>query len=151
MEKKINTILNCCYYTFYALIMIAACAMYKLVSDGKIEVLPPLSSLGQAVQYTVIFYVIISVAGGLFVFKYLLGRTKKPTDERQTLLIKYRNLAIVRICLIGVGAVLGIIAFYWMGGYTSMLWLAGISVIGLYFTKSTLGRMEQELLKDDIQ
>lgn len=153
MEKKVNTILNCLYYAFYTLIAVTACGMYRLMKEGGVEVLPPMSNAGQIVQYAVIFYVIISVAGSLYVCKRLIEKAKvalKAENDATLLLRRYRNYAIIRICLIGIGAVAGIIAFYIMGGYTSMLWCAAIAVIGLYFCKPTLRKMELELLQDEI-
>ncbi len=145
MEKKVNIILNCFYYGFYLLIAAAATIMwYLLVKTQQIAAIDKLSSLGQTIQYVVICYVIISVAGGLYGFKKIIDK-KKQLADMETKLAVYRNWGIVRICLIGLGAVLGIIAFYWLGGYTSMLWCAGISVIGLYFCKPTLRKMELEL------
>ncbi len=146
MEKKVNNTLNCFYYGFYVLIVAAAVLMWHLlVKTQQVAAIDKMSALGQAMQYVVIGYVIVSVAGGLFGFKKLLERNKKKGVSGEELLNKYRGLGIARICIIGIGAVLGIVAFYWLGGYTSMLWCAGISVIGLYFCKPTLRKMEIEL------
>ena len=145
MDKKVNITLNCFYYGFYLLIVAAAVLMwYLLVKTQQITAVDKMSGLGQAVQYIVICYAIVSVAGGLYGFKKLLGMVKQKYSG-EALLINYRNLGIARICLIGIGAVLGIATFYWLGGYTSMLWCAGISVIGLYFCKPTQRKMEIEL------
>ena len=44
---------------------------------------------------------------------------------------------------------LGIFAFYWLGGYRSMLWVAAIAAIAWYFTKPTIGKLEQEMSPKD--
>ena len=144
MENKVNRVLNIFYYGFYLLVAGAAGLMYYLVKNQLIEVVPPLSALGQTLQYVVIFYVIVSVAGGLYGFKKLMDKLKTKEEQEQKL-VQYQKWGIVRICLIGIGGVLGIVAFYLMGGYTSMLWCAAISLIGLYFCKPTLKKMEIEL------
>jgi hypothetical protein len=40
---------------------------------------------------------------------------------------------------------LGIVAFYWLGAYKSMLWVAAIAAIAWYFAKPSEGKMEAEL------
>ena len=44
---------------------------------------------------------------------------------------------------------LGIFAYYWMGCYQSMLWVAAIAAVAWYFTKPTLGKLEQEMKPED--
>lgn len=143
MEKKVNIVLNCFYYGFYLLAAVAAGLMWYLVNNGLLQPIDTMSSAGQAIQYVVICYVIASVAGGLFAFKKLMERNMNQEKEKQ--LVAYRKWGIARICIIGLGIVLGITAFYLMGGYTSMIWCAAISAIGLYFCKPTLRKMEIEL------
>lgn len=145
MEKKVNLTLNCVYYGFYVLVAAAAGLMWYMVKNQLIEVVLPQTTAGQAIQYVVICYVIASVAGGLYGFKKIIDKAKTTLTDKDMLLQKYRNWGIARISVIGVGAVTGIIAFYLMGGYTSMLWCAGISLIGLYFCKPTMRKMEIEL------
>ena len=144
MEKRVNTILNVCYYAFYVLAIGSALLMWYLVTNGKVSAIETLSDAGKAIQYVVIGYVIVSVAGGLYLFKRALDKIRQLAD-RELQLRRYQQWAIVRIVLIGLGIVLGIVAFYWLGGYRSMIWCAAISTIGLYFCKPTLRRMELEL------
>ena len=42
-----------------------------------------------------------------------------------------------------------IFAFYFMGAYRSMLWVAAIAAIAWYFSKPTIGKMEQEMHPND--
>ena len=149
MEKKVNIVLNCVYYGFYALIAATALLMWYLVQKQQtIAVVSPLDKAGMAIQYVVILYVIISVAGGLFLFNKIMKK-KKAMQDNDAKLLAYRNWGIARICVLGLGAVMGLIAFYWMGGYTSMIWCAAISTLGLYFCKPTLRKMELELQDEE--
>lgn len=144
MEKKINIILNCVYYGFYLLLAGTAGWMLYLSKNGMLEHIEPLTQLGQTLQYIVICDVLVSVAGGLYLFKRLIDKSKK-VDTKEDLLKKYRNWGIVRISMMGIGAVLGVAGFYILGGYTSMLWCAGVAIIGMFFCKPSKQRMEYEL------
>lgn len=144
MEKKVNLILNVFYYGFYALAILAALVMWYLVTQRQMPTIDVYSTAGKVIQYVVILYVIISVSGALFMFKKVMDKVKLSEDH-ELKLRKYRSWGIVRIVLIGTGIVLGIVAFYWLGGYRSMIWCAAISTIGLYFCKPTLRKMELEL------
>ena len=61
----------------------------------------------------------------------------------------YKRIAAVRILLVSNAMVLGIVAFYLMGCYQSMLWVTAIAAIGWYFTKPTQRKMELELQPQD--
>ena len=148
MEKKVNRILNGFYYGFYALAVAAALLMWYLVTQCNLQTHNHLSTIGQAVQYVVIVYVIASVSGALFLFNKVLGKLKQLTDNSLKLR-KYMQWAVIRIVLIGTGIILGIVAFYWLEGYKSMIWCAAVSTIGLYFCKPTLRRIELELEQDN--
>ena len=49
----------------------------------------------------------------------------------------------------GNSLVFGMAAFYLLGGFRSMLWLAAVAAIGLYFCKPTERKMQLELLPYD--
>lgn len=145
MEKNVNTILNVCYYTFYVLaVAVALLFWYLIVHSQQLSAIDPQTTAGQVFQYVVISYTILSVAGGLYLFKRRMDKVRLLEDKALQL-AEYRTWGIVRICLIGAGVPLGIIAFYWLGGYNSMIWCAAVSTIGLYFCKPTLRKMELEL------
>ncbi|MBR1929582.1 MAG: hypothetical protein IJ834_07635 [Paludibacteraceae bacterium] len=150
MERKVNTILNCYYYGFYLLAIITAIVMWQGVTKEFIPILPKDSTLGLIVQYIVIFYTIISVAGGLYCFKKAIDKVRN-TDDKEKQLLTYKAWGIARICVIGFGIALGIATFYWMGGYRSMLWCGAVSTIALYFCKPTLRKMELELATDNTE
>ena len=61
----------------------------------------------------------------------------------------YQKAAALRILLVGNTMVFAIAAFYLMGAYQSMLWVAAVSAIGWYFTKPSVRKMELELQPKD--
>ena len=81
----------------------------------------------------------VSVPLGLFLVKW-----RKPQSDSA-----YFKCAATRILLASNAMPLGIFAYYWMGCYKSMLWVAAIAAIAWYFTKPTLGKMEQEMKPKD--
>lgn len=149
MEQKIARQLNWYYYGMMILALIALTIMYLLVSRGIILSLEPLSSAGKTIQYIVIIDALLTIPGGLYIFKWLCDhrlRTMADEDRKYTL---YRRYAAGRIIAVSNAMVLGIIAFYWLGGYQSMLWVAAIAAIGWYFTKPTARKVEIELRPKD--
>ena len=138
MEKTIKQ-LNWIYYSQMAISLIVLTAMYYAFSKGLYEPLDTMSSLGQIVQYIIIFDALITIPLGLYMVKLF----KPQTPE------KYFKCAAARILLASNTMPLGIGAFYWMGGYKSMLWVAAISAIAWYFTKPTLRKAELEMTPQD--
>ncbi len=133
--KKLNWI----YYGQMVIALIVLSAMYYAFSKGLYEPLDRMSQTGQMVQYIIIFDALLTIPLGLYVVKYF----KPQTPE------KYFKLAATRILLVSNSMPLGIFAFYWMGGYKSMLWVAAIAAIAWYFSKPTLGKMEEEMKPQD--
>ena len=138
MEKIVRQ-LNWIYYSQMVIALIVLTAMYYAFSKALYEPLDTMSSLGQAVQYIVIIDALITIPLGLYLIKWF----KPQTPE------KYFKLAAARILLVSNTMPLGIFAFYWMGGYKSMLWVAAIAAIAWYFTKPTLGKAEAEMTPKD--
>ncbi|MCR5049592.1 MAG: hypothetical protein K6A36_00750 [Paludibacteraceae bacterium] len=134
MEQTVRK-LNWLYYGQMAIALIVLTAMYYAFSKGLYEPLDRMSLTGQIVQYIVIFDALITIPLGLYLVKYF-----KPQTED-----KYFKCAASRILLVSNAMPLGIIAFYWMGGYKSMIWVAAIAAIAWYFSKPTIGKMEQEM------
>ncbi|MBO6306093.1 MAG: hypothetical protein J6M55_01165 [Paludibacteraceae bacterium] len=139
MEEQIIRKLNLYYYGVMILSLIALTAMYYAFSHGLYEPLDRFSQLGMAVQYIVIFDALITIPLGLYLVKW-----RKPEKPEQ-----YGKIAAWRILLVSNAMPLGIIAFYWMGGYRSMLWVAAVAAVAWYFTKPTLAKMEQEMKPAD--
>ena len=131
--------LNWIYYIQMIVALLALTAMYYAWSKGLYEPLDRMSTLGTTVQYIIIFDALITIPLGL----YLVKLCKPQTDQA------YFKCAATRILLASNAMPLGIIAYYWMGCYQSMLWVAAIAAIAWYFSKPTLGKMEQEMTPQD--
>ena len=138
MEQVVKK-LNWIYYTQMAIALIVLTAMYYAFSKQLFEPLDTMSTLGKGVQYAIILDALITIPLGL----YLVKLFKPATPNR------YFKVAGARILLVSNTMPLGIAAFYWMGGYKSMLWVAAIAAIAWYFSKPTLGKMEAEMTPQD--
>jgi len=138
MEQVIKK-LNVLYYGQ----MVFACMIWGVMvyafQHGLYEPLDIYSRSGIAVQYCIIIDALVSIPLGLYLVKMC-----KPATDRA-----YFKLAAARILLVSNAMPLGIFAFYWMGGYRSMLWVAAIAAIALCFAKPTRGKMEQEMTPED--
>ena len=139
MEEKIVRTLNVYYYGVMALTLIALGVMYYLVSQPNFEPLNPMESLGMILQYIAIGATLIALPLGLYLVKW----TKPQTLE------KYQTVATARILLVGLTMPMNIAFFYLLGTYKPLMWLAAMSAVAWYFTKPTLGKMEQEMTPDD--
>ena len=138
MEETIKK-LNWIYYSQMIIALLALTAMYYAWSKGIYEPLDRMSTLGTTIQYIIIFDAMITIPLGL----YLVKLCKPKTDQA------YFKCASTRILLASNAMPLGIVAYYWMGCYQSMLWVAAIAAIAWYFSKPTLGKMEQEMTPQD--
>ena len=144
MESKIIKHLNWYYYTMLALTLIAGTLSYYLIIKDVIIPIDPMTTVGQVIQYFVILDAIITIPLGLYGFKRICDKLRTLDDENIKY-AQYQKWATWRIVLVSNAMIFGISAFYLMGAYKSMLWIAAISAIGWYFTKPTIGKMAQEL------
>lgn len=138
-ENQVIRNLNWIYYIQMVIAIIVLTAMYYAWSKGLYEPLDKMSSLGQAVQYIIIFDALLTIPLGLYLVKWFKPRT----------LDKYFKCAAARILLASNAMPLGIAAYYWMGCYQSMLWVAAIAAVAWYFAKPTLGKLQQEMKPED--
>lgn len=144
MESKIVKHLNWYYYTMLVLTLLAGTISYYLIIKEIIQPINPMTTIGQVIQYFVILDAIITVPLGLYGFKRICDKLRTLENEE----IKYKQYqkwAVWRIVLVSNAMIFAISAFYLLGAYQSMLWIAAISAIGWYFTKPTPGKMLQEL------
>ena len=136
--------LNLYYYGMLVLACVAATVAYLLIMKDIVRPIDPLSQLGQVIQYIIILDAIVIIPLGLWwhkrTCKKLIGMEDQQAQE-----MAYCHSAKWRIILVSNAMVLGIAAFYLLGAYQSMLWLAGISAIGWYFAKPTEKKMFMEL------
>lgn len=148
MEQKIIRTLNVYYYGIMALTLLAGTLAYFLIMKDYVQPIDSLSTLGQAIQYVVIFDALVTIPLGLYLCKKQC--TKLSTlDNEEEKLHGYKKAASLRILLVGNTMVFAIAAFYLMGAYQSMLWVAAVSAIGWYFTKPSERKMELELQPKD--
>ena len=148
MEQKIIRTLNVYYYGIMALTLLAGTLAYFLIMKDHVQPIDSLSTLGQAIQYVVIFDALVTIPLGLYLCKKQC--TKLSTlDNEEEKLQGYKKAASLRILLVSNTMVFAIAAFYLMGAYQSMLWVAAVSAIGWYFTKPSERKMELELQPKD--
>lgn len=148
MEQKIIRTLNVYYYGIMALTLIAGTLAYFLIMKEYVEPIDSLSTLGQTIQYVVIFDALLTIPLGLYLCKKQCKKLSVLENEEEKLL-GYKKAATMRILLVSNTMVFAIAAFYLMGAYQSMLWVAAVAAIGWYFTKPSKRKMELELQPQD--
>mgnify|MGYP003523016990 FL=1 len=148
MEQKIIRTLNVYYYGIMALTLIAGTLAYFLIMKEYVEPIDSLSTLGQTIQYVVIFDALLTIPLGLYLCKKQCKKLSVLENEEEKLL-GYKKAATMRILLVSNTMVFAIAAFYLMGAYQSMLWVAAVAAIGWYFTKPSGRKMELELQPQD--
>jgi hypothetical protein len=148
MEQKIIRTLNVYYYGIMALTLLAGTLAYFLIMKEYVQAIDSLSTLGQTIQYIVIFDALLTIPLGLYLCKKQCSKLAELADSSEQLK-GYQKAATLRILLVSNAMVLGIVAFYLMGGYQSMLWVAAVAAIGWYFTKPSQRKMELELQPKD--
>ena len=148
MKQKIIRTLNVYYYAMMILTLLSGALSYFLIMKGYVLPIDSLSSLGQVIQYLVIFDALITIPLGLFICKKQCTKLSTIENEEEKL-VGYNKSARMRILLVSNTMVFAIAAFYLMGAYQSMLWVAAVSAIGWYFSKPSLRKMELELQPKD--
>lgn len=148
MEQKIIRTLNVYYYGIMALTLLAGTLAYFLIMKDYVQPIDSLSTLGQAIQYMVILDALVTIPLGLYLCKKQCTKLSVLENEEEKLL-GYKKAATLRILLVSNAMVFAIAAFYLMGAYQSMLWVAAVSAIGWYFTKPSERKMELELQIQD--
>ena len=138
-EQKVIRELNWYYYGIMVFTLVILALMYYLTSRPDFEPMDKMSQVGIIMQYAAIFLTLVSIPLGLYLIKW-----RKP----QTL-ARYKELATARILLCGLPMSMNIALFYLFGGYRSMMWIAAISAVAWYFSKPTLGKLEEEMTPDD--
>lgn len=148
MEQKIIRTLNVYYYAAMILTLLSGTVAYFLIMKEYVRPIDSLSTFGQILQYVVIFDALITIPLGLYLCKKQCSKLSVLEDEQEKLL-GYEKAAKLRIVLVSNTMVFAIAAFYLMGAYQSMLWVAAVSAIGWYFSKPSLRKMELELQPKD--
>ena len=148
MEQKIIRTLNVYYYGIMAMTLLAGTLAYFLIMKDYVTPIDSLSTLGQTIQYIIIFDALITIPLGLYLCKKQCTKLSALENEEEKFL-GYQKAAKLRILLVGNTMIFAIAAFYLMGAYQSMLWVAAVSAIGWYFTKPSVRKMELELQPQD--
>lgn len=148
MEQKIIRTLNVYYYGIMAMTLLAGTLAYFLIMKDYVTPIDSLSTLGQTIQYIIIFDALITIPLGLYLCKKQCTKLSTLENEEEKFL-GYQKAAKLRILLVGNTMIFAIAAFYLMGAYQSMLWVAAVSAIGWYFTKPSVRKMELELQPAD--
>lgn len=148
MEQKIIRTLNFYYYGMMALTLLAGTLAYFLIMKDYVQPIDSLSTLGQVIQYIIIFDALVTIPLGLYLCKKQCTKLSVLENEEEKLM-GYKQAATLRILLVGNTMVFAIAAFYLMGAYQSMLWVAAVSAIGWYFTKPSERKMQLELQPQD--
>ena len=138
-ENQVIRTLNWYYYGVMVFTLIILGVMYYLTSQPDFEPVNPMESLGMILQYAAIGMTLVAIPLGLYLVKW-----RKPTT-----LEKYQEVATGRILTVGLTMPMNIAFFYLLGTYRPMMWLAAISAIAWFFTKPTLGKLEQEMTSED--
>mgnify|MGYP006780179799 FL=1 len=148
MEQKIIRTLNVYYYGIMVLTLLAGTLAYFLIMKDYVQPIDSFSMLGQIIQYVIIFDALVTIPLGLYLCKKQCTKLSVLENEKEKLL-GYKQAATLRILLVGNTMVFAIAAFYLMGAYQSMLWVAAVSAIGWYFTKPSERKMQLELQPQD--
>ena len=144
MEKNIIKSLNLYYYGVLILTLISGTLSYFLIMKEFVQPIDHMSTLGQVLQYGVIFDALLTIPAGLYLCKRQCAKLTQLSDENAKY-NGYKNAATWRILLVSNTMIFGIAAFYLMGAYQSMLWITAVSAIGWYFTKPSERKMQLEL------
>ena len=147
MEKIIKS-LNLYYYGVLILTLLSGTASYFLIMKDVVLPIDSMSTLGQVLQYIVIFDALLTIPAGLYLCKRQCVKLAELAAEEQKL-VGYKKAATWRILLVSNTMIFGIAAFYLMGAYQSMLWITAVSAIGWYFTKPSEGKLQSELQPKD--
>ena len=142
--KAIIKKLNWYYYGMMALTLLVAVVAYFLIVKQIVPPIDPLSSPGQIFQYVTILDALVTIPFGLWKHKRNCANIAKIEDEAARNNAYYKS-ATFRIIAVSNSMVFAFPAYYLMGAYMSMLWVAAIGAIGWYFTKPTERKMELEL------
>lgn len=148
MEQKIIRTLNVYYYGIMIMTLLAGTLAYFLIMKDYVKPIDSLSTVGQIIQYIIIFDALITIPLGLYLCKKQCTKLSALENVEEKLQ-GYQKAATLRILLVGNTMIFAIAAFYLMGAYQSMLWVAAVSAIGWYFTKPSVRKMELELQPAD--
>lgn len=156
---KLQTKLTIWYYAYFTAYVLMI-ALFGYLLNGR-WMLDSLAQPGQSIQYAVIFYMIVSIPGALYGFKYMMRSVSKIEDPVLQEAAYYK-WSVIRMTLIAVGGLAAVAAFYLLymknaAGVTvhnqSMMWCAAVCILAQFFCKPTEKKIYLEMndiREDDI-
>lgn len=138
MTKRLLTIYYC---TFVAAIVAATLGYFCLSRDWL--VIEKGTAANTAIYSIVILYVICTTPLVLKFFRHFVAKIRRIADENVRRK-RYICLVASRLAVVTLGLMASLF-FYYVLRENSLLWLAGISAIALYFCKPTRDKIEQDL------
>jgi len=140
--KELTKKLNFWYYgAFVKAILVALLGYYCLTYNWF--VMTPDAPASVVIYTVIIMYVIITIPAALKLFSVYVKKLTLITDETEKR-ARYKKYAQIRITVITLGLLFALF-FYYTLQQGSLLWVAGISAISLYFCKPTLVKIENDL------
>ncbi|MFI3298060.1 MAG: hypothetical protein R3Y59_10635 [bacterium] len=143
--KHPKVLLTIVYYIVLILVIVSAMVSYNIVYNKGIYLAAgdPRSVIAYSV---ILWYVIISLPLALKGFSVGVKRLKNLPDDGAREYY-YSILGVARIALISIGLIASICGVYFIQDTSSksLIWLAGISAIGLIMCKPTAKKVEDDL------
>ena len=147
-NKQIVRRLNYCYYGCMVTAVLVAGIMHLLIDKGLLTPMPAHIGAGVPLQTVAIATTLFLIPFGLYMFKKQCSRIRLIADEAERERT-YVKTATMRILTIGTPLVTDIAFYYLLGGYPSLIWLAAIAAIALYFCKPNERKIDLELQSDE--
>lgn len=138
------------YYLMYAItLMILGTFWYlnylHLQSSGEpFMIADPNSTAGMVLQYAVILYALAAIPGFLYWFKRRCAKIRLIEDESERLKTYY-HAASFRALGIVLAMELGVVAYFLLGCYQPMIWVAAIGAVAFVFCKPSERKTMEEL------
>lgn len=144
MKKTLEYIRLTFYSVYLTAILLALSGYYILKNNVLID---SQSDIGVTLQSILILLTIGSIPLTLAIFNRMTKKWAVIENHEQRIL-KYRHASIVRIIIVGLGLLLGIV-FYYILQSQSMLFIAGIAAISLFFCNPSESKIMIDLDLDE--
>jgi len=147
-------IMRTLYYVLYGLIIVLFGLIwyhnYETIgrTGQPYQLFAPNEQWGMLIQYFVIGYTLAVIPGVLYWMKRACRKIAKIEDEALRY-DTYYTYADIRIGAIAIAVLFSLLAYWLLGAYKPMLWLAAIGAVALVFAKPTAAKTEEELRPQD--
>lgn len=136
------------YYGAFVAAVLAATLGYLCLSRGWF-VIERQTQANVAVYTILILYVLATTPLVLKYFGRFAAKIRRLPDETERQR-HYVRLVVARLAVVTFGLAASLF-FYYVLQENSLLWLAGISAVALYFCKPTSAKVAQDLHPDDTE